>query len=117
MRAYGRSQLQVHPAVDGDGLAALDIAEAAIGPHADILNYKGFASRRLGRYDAALAYYNEALALDPNHLGVNEYLGELYLQMGRVDDARRQLARLDDLCAYGCAQREELARWIDLASN
>lgn len=100
-----------------DGLGALDIAENAIGPHPDILNYKGFASRQLGRYDVALAYYNEALALDPDHLGVNEYLGELYLQMGRMDDARRQLARLDELCAYGCAQREELARWIQLASN
>ncbi len=99
---------------------ALDVlarAEAAVGPHADVLNYMGFASRKLGRTDAALAYYSEALRLDPNHLGATEYLGELYIQLGRMDDARRQLARLDDLCAYGCEQREELARWIALASN
>ncbi|MGE3929402.1 MAG: tetratricopeptide repeat protein [Hyphomonadaceae bacterium] len=100
-----------------DALAALALAEEAIGPHPDILNYQGFASRKLGRLDVALGYYTEALALDPEHLGVNEYLGELYIQMGRMDDARRQLARLDELCAYGCAQREELARWIQLASN
>jgi tetratricopeptide (TPR) repeat protein len=100
-----------------DGLEALALAQAAIGPQADILNYQGFASRHLGRFDAALSYYQEALALEPDHLGANEYLGELYLQMGRTDDARRQLARLDQLCAYGCAQREELARWIEVASN
>lgn len=100
-----------------EGLDALRQAQAAIGPHPDILNYMGFASRKLGRLDVALGYYQEALALEPNHLGANEYLGELYLQMGRTRDAQSQLARLDHLCAYGCAQREELARWIELASN
>ena len=100
-----------------EALVALDRAEAAIGPHPDILNYKGFTNRRLGRPDEALTYYREALALDPNHRGANEYLGERYLQMGRIDDARRQLARLDHLCAYGCAEREELQHWIELASN
>jgi tetratricopeptide (TPR) repeat protein len=95
-----------------EGLDALARAQAAVGPHPDVLNYMGFASRKLGQLDDALAYYGEALAIDPNHLGANEYLGELYLQMGDVARARRQLARLDDLCAYGCVQREELARWI-----
>ncbi|MBI1187903.1 MAG: tetratricopeptide repeat protein [Alphaproteobacteria bacterium] len=98
-------------------LAALDLAEAAIGPHPDILNYRGFASRKLGRYEAALGYYRDALALDPDHLGANEYLGELYIELGRMDDAGRQLARLDALCPYGCAEREELARWIDAAAK
>lgn len=100
-----------------DALDALDRAQAAVGPHPDVLNYMGFASRHLGRFDQAIAYYQAALRLDPNHLGANEYLGELYLQLGDVPNARRQLARLDSLCAYGCAQREELAHWITLASN
>ena len=100
-----------------EGLDALARAQAAVGPHPDVLNYMGFASRKLGRFDDALAYYGEALAIDPNHLGANEYLGELYIQMGDYGRARRQLARLDQLCAYGCAQREELARWIDAAAE
>jgi tetratricopeptide (TPR) repeat protein len=99
-----------------DALAALNNAEMAIGPNPDILNYKGFASRKLGRFDASLGYYQQALAINPDHIGANEYLGELYLQMGRKDDAKRQLARLDALCPFVCAQREELARWI-MASN
>jgi len=95
-----------------EGFDALTRAQAAVGPHPDVLNYMGFTSRKLGRFDDALAYYSQALAIDPGHLGATEYLGELYIQMGEMDRARRQLARLDELCAYGCAQREELARWI-----
>jgi tetratricopeptide (TPR) repeat protein len=98
-----------------EAFAALERSQAAVGPNADVLNYLGFASRKLGRLDAALGYYREALQLEPNHLGATEYLGELYIQMGELERARTQLARLDQLCAYGCAQREELARWIESA--
>ncbi len=98
-----------------DALVSLARAEAAVGPHPDVLNYMGFASRKLGRLDAALAYYDRALQLAPGHLGATEYLGELYIQMGDLARARGQLAQLDRLCAYGCEQREELARWIALA--
>jgi tetratricopeptide (TPR) repeat protein len=98
-----------------EALEALQRAETAVGPHPDILNYMGFASRKLGRYEAALGYYEQALQLAPNHLGAIEYLGELYVQMGDLHRARSQLAQLDGLCAYGCEQREELARWIDSA--
>lgn len=100
-----------------EAFASLERTQEAVGPHADILNYMGFTSRKLGRLDDALAYYGEALRLDPNHLGATEYLGELYIQMGQLDRARTQLARLDQLCAYGCAQREELARWISDAAE
>lgn len=100
-----------------EGLDALARAQSAVGPHPDVLNYMGFASRKLGRFEDALGYYRQALAIDPNHLGANEYLGELYIQMGDYGRARRQLARLDDLCAYGCVQREELARWIETAAH
>lgn len=99
-----------------EALDALARAGAGVGPHPDILNYMGFANRKLGRHDQALAYYGQALLIDPRHVGANEYLGELYLEMGRLEDARRQLAVLDRLCPYGCAEREELARWI-LAAN
>lgn len=110
--AYAAAVGLIHQARYADALAKLDAAQVAIGPHPDILNYRGFASRKLGRFDAAFGYYREALALNPDHRGANEYLGELYLQLGRTDEARRQLARLDTLCPYGCAEREELQRWI-----
>jgi tetratricopeptide (TPR) repeat protein len=100
-----------------EAFATLQRAEAAVGPHPDVLNYMGFVSRKLGRLEDSLAYYTAALHIDPDHLGANEYLGELYIQMGQLDRAERQLARLDDLCAYGCQQREELARWIEAAGR
>jgi tetratricopeptide (TPR) repeat protein len=100
-----------------EALAQLAHAREAIGPHPDIFNYMGFANRKLHRYDAAMAYYNQALEINPRHLGATEYLGELYIEMGRMDDARRQLARLGQLCTYGCAEHEELQRWIVTASR
>jgi len=116
-RAYAEAVGLINQERYAEALDALTRAQAAVGPHPDVLNYMGFANRRLGRFDEALGYYREALAIAPDHLGVNEYLGELYLQMGDIGLARRQLARLDELCAYGCAQREELARWIDAAAH
>ncbi len=100
-----------------DALVTLERAQAVIGPQPDVLNYMGFANRKLGHYSEALGYYGQALLIDPHHRGANEYLGELYLEMGRMGEARHQLAVLDGLCPYGCAEREELARWISLASN
>jgi tetratricopeptide (TPR) repeat protein len=116
-RAYASAVGLINAERYEEALTALDAAESAIGPHPDILNYRGFASRKLGRYEAALSYYEQALAIDPDHLGANEYLGELYLELGRTSDANRQLARLDALCPYGCAEREELARWIEAAGS
>lgn len=85
---------------------------AAIGPHPDVLNYLGFTSRKQGKFDAAKRYYAQALDLDPYHKGATEYLGELHLELGDVDAARAQLAKLEVLCAFGCAEREDLARLI-----
>lgn len=91
----------------------LSKAAAIVGPHPDILNYLGYSNRKLGRIDTAQDYYAQALALDPDHKGANEYLGELYLEIGELGKAKRQLARLDSICDFGCAEREDLARLID----
>lgn len=115
--AYAEAVGLINQARYVEAFATLERTQEAVGPHPDVLNYMGFTSRKLGRLDDALAYYGEALTLDPNHLGATEYLGELYIQMGQLDRARAQLARLDELCAYGCAQREELSRWIAAADT
>lgn len=95
-----------------EAIADLYESQAIVGPHPDILNYLGFAHRKLGLFDKAKDYYARTLAIDPEHLGANEYLGELYLELGEIGKAKRQLARLDRLCDFGCAEREELARLI-----
>ena len=45
--------------------------------------------------------------------GAIEYYGEMLLERGDVTGARRMLARLDSICTFGCAQSDELRRWID----
>ena len=60
----------------------------------DILNYMGFTSRKTGNFKEAENYYLKGLDLDPKHNGINEYLGELYVQTNRIDKANERLAIL-----------------------
>ena len=60
----------------------------------DILNYMGFTSRKTGNFKEAENYYLTGLDLNPKHNGINEYLGELYVQTNRIDEAKERLAVL-----------------------
>ena len=100
-----------------DALAALGQAQEAFGPHPDILTYQGFAWRKKGAYDVAEAYYRQALAIAPYHRGATEYYGELKVERGDTAGAKQMLAKLDRICAYGCAEAEELRRWIDIGGQ
>jgi tetratricopeptide (TPR) repeat protein len=82
------------------------------GGDADTLNELGFAHRMLGQYDASLRFYKEALALDPEHREAHEYLGELYLQTNKPDDAKAELATLTRLCG-SCEEQKDLAEAIE----
>jgi Flp pilus assembly protein TadD len=96
-----------------EALAALRSAQAVFGPHPDILTYQGYAWRKKGAFDRAETYYRQALAIAPDHRGATEYYGELKVERCDLAGARLMLARLDTICAYGCAEAEELRRWID----
>ena len=100
-----------------EALASLAKAEATFGPHPDILTYEGYAWRKKGDYARAERYYREALAVAPNHVGATEYYGELKVVRGDIAGAKMMLARLDRICAYGCADAEELRRWIDAGGD
>ncbi len=75
---------------------------------ADAWNYLGFASRKLGKLDEALGYYEKALKLDARHKGAHEYLGELYLMMKNLPKAEEQLTLLKGICASNCEEVEDL---------
>ena len=77
-----------------------------------MLTYLGFANRKLKRYDAAEAYYRDALAIAPTHRGALEYYGELKLERGDVAGAKAHLAKLEAICGFGCHEVDELKRWI-----
>jgi tetratricopeptide (TPR) repeat protein len=76
--------------------------------NADVQNLLGYSHRKLHLYDQALEYYLTALELDPQHLGANEYLGELYLETNQPDKAKEQVAMLEQLCPKGCEELTEL---------
>ena len=38
----------------------------------DTLNYLGFTSRKLGDFENGEKYYLQGLAINPNHIGINE---------------------------------------------
>ena len=78
----------------------------------DALNLMGFCDRKLGNTDEALEYYNKALAIRPNHVGANEYLGELYLELKNLPKAEERLKVLAKAC-NGCEEQQELKAKID----
>lgn len=80
--------------------------------NADAWNYLGFSERKLGHFDRSLNAYQSALRIQPNHRGANEYLGELYLQTGKLDMAKKQLDKLHSLCPSGCEEYSELQEAI-----
>ncbi|WP_309661047.1 tetratricopeptide repeat protein [Sphingomonas sp.] len=94
-------------------IALLQEAKATFGAHPDILTYLGFANRKLGRYDIAEGYYRQALASAPAHRGATEYYGELMVERGNLKGAKHMLAKLEAQCSFGCAEADELRRWID----
>ena len=72
---------------------------------ANTLNYLGFTTRKLGDYDNGEKYYLQGLAIDPNHKGINEYLGELYVATNRHNLA---VERLEVLKNCNCKEYEDL---------
>ena len=80
----------------------------------DILNYLGYTLRKKGDFEEAEIYYLKGLELDANHLGINEYLGELYIQTNRIDLAKK---RLEVLKGCNCEEFEELKELIDNKVN
>ena len=81
---------------------------------ADLLNLLAYSQRKLMRFDEAMVNYQKALQIDPEHRGANEYLGELYLQLGQLDKALERLKVLDDDCYFGCEEFDELEEAIEI---
>ena len=84
---------------------------------ADVYNLLGYTLRKTGDFETALSYYARALELQPNHKAAREYLGELYVETGKMDKANEQLASLTKLCPNGCDERDDLQKFIAANSN
>ena len=72
---------------------------------ADTLNYLGFTTRKLGDFENGEKYYLQGLKIDPKHIGINEYLGELYVATNRHNLA---VERLEVLKGCSCKEYDDL---------
>ena len=77
---------------------------------ADTLNYLGFTTRKLGDYENGEKYSLLGLEINPNHVGINEYLGELYVATNRLDLAKERLKVLENC---NCEEYGELKEIIE----
>ena len=77
---------------------------------ADTLNYLGFTTRKLGDYEKGEEFYLQGLKIEPNHNGINEYLGELYIATNRIDLAKE---RLEVLKSCDCKEYKQLKEIIE----
>ena len=86
----------------------LDMLDNPNTPRA--LNYRGYATRKLGRTDEGIGYYLKSVALDPGYPQVREYLGEAYVIEGKFDLAKDQLAAIRKICGAHCEYYGDLAK-------
>ena len=75
---------------------------------AEVLNYRGYATRKLGKTDEGIGYYLKSVQLDPQYAKVREYLGEAYVIKGRIDLAQDQLATIKSICGTTCEEYQVL---------
>ena len=92
-----------------DAIKFLTIANNEFPNEPDILNYLGYSFKKVGDLIMAEIYYEQGLAIDPEHIGINEYLGELYADTNRISKAKERLKVLEN-CK--CEEFKELQNLI-----
>jgi Flp pilus assembly protein TadD len=89
-------------------IASLKKAVATEPNNPEAHNLLGYATRKSGDARGSLVHYQQALALDPKHIGAHEYIGEAYLMLNDLPKAEEHLAKLSDLCTFGCKEERAL---------
>ena len=81
--------------------------------NADAWNMLGFSRRKTGDRQGAFDAYWKCLALKPEHLGAHEYMGEAYLEEGKIKEARAELAWLKKKGNMSTLETNNLSASID----
>jgi len=84
---------------------------------ADKYNLLGFTARKSGDLNVAAEYYKKALEINPKHIQALEYQGELYLQLGEIEQAKKNLEKIKTICWFICKEKKMLDKAITLALN
>ena len=104
----------------GDYAAAVPMLEEFLRfePNdAEVHNLLGYSKRSLGELDAAMASYNKALEINPNHMGTLSYQGELFLKLKDQASAESNLGKLKVLCPSGCEAYDVLQAAIERSKD
>lgn len=92
---------------------ALDVLNLMKNPNtSEALNYRGYATRKLGRVDEGIGYYLRSVKLAPRYAQVREYLGEAFVIKGDLRRAKAQLQVIKSICGTECEEYEDLAKAI-----
>jgi tetratricopeptide (TPR) repeat protein len=92
---------------------ALDHLRLITNQHdAEVLNYTGYANRKAGRLETGIAYYQQALSINPDYVQAREYLGEAYVLAGFNNLAVEQLNEIANRCGTTCDTYIALERFI-----
>ena len=103
-----------HLAKKGEYQAALNLLDSLKNSNtAEAWNYRGYATRKLGRTDEGIGYYQRALAMKPDYARAREYLGEAWMVKGRPDLAGEQLKAIAAICGKGCEEYQDLQAAIN----
>jgi tetratricopeptide (TPR) repeat protein len=95
-----------------EALDVLDLLDNPNTPRA--LNYRGYATRKLGRVEEGIGFYMQSIALDPKYPQVREYLGEAYVIEGKFDLAKAELSTIGQLCGQtDCEYYQRLSKALD----
>lgn len=91
---------------------ALEVLNLMKNPNtAQALNYRGYATRHMGKLDEGIGYYLQSVKLDPHYAQVREYLGEAYVIKGDLTSAKYQLGKIKTICGK-CEEYEDLEKAI-----
>ena len=52
----------------------------------------------------------QALKIHPKHRNALGYQGELYIQLGQIDKAKANLAKLEQICWMPCSAESDLRK-------
>ena len=80
---------------------------------ADVANLIGYSYRKLGDYKLSQVWYERALKADPNHVKTWQYYGMWQVEQGHPEQARVNLAKIEQLCGLSCPEYRSLADAID----
>ena len=101
---------------DGEYLGAIDQLHTELDndqDNPDILSLLGYSYRKVLNYEDALTCYHSALRVEPEHMGANQHLGELYVETDQLDRAQKQLEYLDSLSLFSSCEYANLKDSID----